>query len=120
MKALQAARLKALRELIEPYQKDAADVAGVSDFSWGRYESGKSEINPIALATFALAYKVPTEWVLTGRLTGMPDDLINKLYQGYPQLLAASREGSAEPLPPISPPARIRRGTRSPGTAKAG
>jgi transcriptional regulator with XRE-family HTH domain len=122
LKALQSARLKALRELVEPYKKDAAEVAGVSEHSWGRYEANdKSGINPLALAAFALAYKVPAEWVLTGRLTGMPDDLISKLYEGYPQLLAASREGSEAPLPQPEAPSRTRaRASRTPGTAKAG
>jgi len=120
LKALQGARLKALRELVEPYQKDAAEVAGVSQFSWGRYEAGKSELNPLALATFALSYRVPAEWVLTGRLTGMPDDLIAKLYREYPQLLTASQEGSEAPLPPPASPGRSRSATsRTSGKAKA-
>jgi transcriptional regulator with XRE-family HTH domain len=119
LKSLQAARLKALRELLTAFRRDVAEAVGVSEHSWGRYEAGKSEINPIALANFALFYDVPVEWVLTGRLTGMPDDLIRKIVSAYPHLLAGALSGTAEQDPPPDRPGRTRSSAaRSPGKAR--
>lgn len=122
IKDLQARRLTALREMLEPFKKDAAESAGVSEHSWGRYEQGESGIDPIALATFCLKYKVPAEWVITGRLFGMPDDLIQKIYRGHRLLHDASLDDSVElPPRPVKParPSSRKKEADSRGTATA-
>jgi DNA-binding XRE family transcriptional regulator len=114
LKELQARRLKAIRELLEPFQKDAAEAAGVSEHSWGRYESGQSEINPLALAFFVKKYPDATaDWVLTGDMRGLSNEVIDRLYQGYPHVVAASRDDSVALSLLPARPSRSRRASRT-------
>lgn len=95
IRAAQARRLRRLRSIVQPVQIDAARPAGVSAFSWNRMEKNEAEISAVALARWAQAHDLPTEYVLTGRLDGLKDPLIRLI-------LAAEAEEEAAPAEPVS------------------
>lgn len=91
----QAERLRRLRRLLTAYQADAGDAAGVSKDAWSRMEIGTTRVDCVALARFAAAYDVPAEYVVTGRLAGMREDLIRRVTMA---------EAAEAPEPPRFPP----------------
>jgi transcriptional regulator with XRE-family HTH domain len=91
----QRIRLRRLREVLTPYQAEAARAAGVSNDSWNNMELGRSRISIVALARFCAAFGrpyggLPTEYVTTGRLSGLPDNLVR-------QILELEKEEAAGP-----------------------
>jgi transcriptional regulator with XRE-family HTH domain len=105
---------------MEPVQADAARRAGVSVHAWSRMETGKATVDPVALARWCNAHDIPAEYVITGRLDGLPD-AVKRL------VIWSEREAemqSAAPLgtsAPASPPLKRSRGRprRKPDTAGA-
>lgn len=75
IKADQARRLRWLREQMGLQQIEAAELAGVTRFSWYRMEKGASLIDTVALARFLGAHGFSADYVVSGRTGGLPDDL---------------------------------------------
>jgi transcriptional regulator with XRE-family HTH domain len=75
MAAQQAERLRRLRSAVAKSQAAAARAAGVSKDAWNRMELGTYRINALALARFGQTYDIPTEYVISGRLIGLPEHL---------------------------------------------
>lgn len=94
--AAQAARLRRLRQLITAWQVEAADAAGVSKDSWSRMELGQARIDAVALGRFAMHYGVPAEYVITGRLHGLPDGLLRRVTLAEETELRDAPAGSAD------------------------
>jgi transcriptional regulator with XRE-family HTH domain len=88
-----AERLKLLRSVVEPVQAEAARQAGVPAYTWNRYETGRGEIGVDALAAFANAYDVTTDYVLTGDLRGLRTDVLDAV------LILRARRGPTPPSP---------------------
>lgn len=97
----QALRLRRFRSTLTPIQADAARAAGVGKDVWNRMELGETRINAVALARFCDAYEVPTEYVMTGRFTGLEESLVRALVlleseeAGGPRAVARSK-GTSE------------------------
>jgi transcriptional regulator with XRE-family HTH domain len=100
IKAAQKARLRALREILDPVQSNAARRSGVSVPSWNRMEVGDTEVSAVALARFCAAYGVPAEWVITGGLAGLRPEIVLVLAREHPELIAGAGESSAGPSNP--------------------
>lgn len=75
IKAAQARRLLWLREQMGLRQMQAAELAGVTRFSWGRMEKGEALIDTVALVRFLARWGYSADWVVSGRATGLPEDL---------------------------------------------
>ena len=73
--ARQAERLRRLRSATAKSQAAAARAAGVSKDAWNRMETGIYRINALALSRFGEAFDIPTEYVISGRLAGLPEHL---------------------------------------------
>jgi transcriptional regulator with XRE-family HTH domain len=106
---------------VTPVQADAARAAGVSVFSWNRYEKGGTKVDAVALAKFCDAFDVAAEYVITGKLTGQPDPLLRLLAAAE----AASVAETAAAEPPASllsaaPPRSAARASRQPGRSPSG
>lgn len=76
MREAQSARLKRLRTCISRSQAAAAREAGVSKDAWNRMENGEHKISPLALARYGAAHGIATEYVISGKLIGLPDELM--------------------------------------------
>ena len=59
-------RLRALRERAAQSRAVAAEVTGVNPLTLIRYESGARPPSIDALLRYARAYRVTTDWILTG------------------------------------------------------
>lgn len=82
----QGQRLTRLRARLGFDQNDAAKLGMIDRDAWGRMERGTAKINPIALHRFIAAVTatgagVTAEYVITGRLVGLDDDLIRELLE---------------------------------------
>lgn len=75
----QAVRLRRLRRIVTAYQADAAEVAQISQDAWSRMELGVARIDPVALGRFAAHYGVTADYVITGRLTGLPEPVLRRV-----------------------------------------
>lgn len=120
VRAAQQERLQRLREAVEPLQADAARRAGVSVHAWSRMETGKSSVDAVALARWCEAHGLPADYVITGRLDGLPDPLKRILMMAEAE--AATRSGGRPGISePASPPLKRTRGRprRTAGTVKA-
>jgi len=120
IRAAQQQRLTRLRQIMEPVQADAARRAGVSVHAWSRMETGRSTVDPVALARWCGAHAIPAEYVITGHLDGLPDRvkrLVIRAEQDAEQLSAALPSTSA----PASPQPKRTRGRprRNSGIATA-
>lgn len=118
VRAAQQRRLTRLRQIIEPVQADAARRAGVSVHAWSRMETGKATVDPVALARWCTAHDIPAEYVITGRLDGLPDPVKRLVIWAERE---AETQSAAQPgiSAPASPPPKRTRGRpkRKPGTA---
>lgn len=94
--AAQAQRLRRLRALVCGYQIDAAEAGGVSADTWSRMETAQARLDCVALARWAAAYEVPAEYVITGRLYGLSDELL--------RLVARAEEAAAPANGPVGGP----------------
>lgn len=107
----QAVRLRRLRRILTAYQADAAEVAQISQDAWSRMELGVARIDSVALGRFAAHCGVTADYVITGRLTGLPEPVLRRVMASEAaDPLAQAPEPPAlpeEPLevPPPSPPA---------------
>lgn len=109
----QKARLRRLRQILEPVQADAARRAGVSIHSWSRMETpGKTSVDPVAVARWCQAQSIPADYIIMGRLDGLPDAVkrLVMLAEAEDEKQSVARQGSAAPS---SPPPK-----RSPGRPK--
>jgi len=77
--AEQQQRLRRLRVALTPNQAEAARASGVGKDAWNKMEMGRTRVNAVALARFCGAYGLPTEYVMTGAFTGLPDGLVRQL-----------------------------------------
>ena len=101
----QQVRLRRLRESVEPVQANAARRAGVSVHSWSRMETGLSSVDIVALARWCESYNLPADYVVTGRLDGLPDAVKRQLILAETALAAAATSGAVQ-----GPPSQRRRG----------
>ncbi|MBU6190687.1 MAG: helix-turn-helix domain-containing protein [Betaproteobacteria bacterium] len=76
MQRAQARRLRRLREHLSESQIAAAGEAGVSKDAWNRMETGEHKISPLALARYGAAHDIAVEYVISGRLVGLPEPLM--------------------------------------------
>lgn len=120
IRAAQQERLARLRQIMEPVQADAARRAGVSVHAWSRMETGKSTVDPVALARWCEAHDLPADYVILGRLDGLPDALKRLMIAAEAE---AEQRSSAPPhtSAPASPQPKRSRGRprRNAGTAPA-
>jgi transcriptional regulator with XRE-family HTH domain len=120
IRAAQQERLARLRQIMEPVQADAARRAGVSFHAWSRMETGKSTVDAVALARWCEAHNLPADYVILGRLDGLPDPVKRAVIAAEAE---AERRSGAQPHsgePAIPPPKRSRgRPRRIAGTAPA-
>lgn len=93
----QSTRLARLRRLVGMQKGDAADVAGVSRFSWYRMEEGKARIDAVALARFLAYRNLPAEYVISGGFLGLPPDLVRDLVRDEEHEAAAAAVSSEAP-----------------------
>lgn len=116
--AEQARRLRRLRERFTGVLNEAAAAGGVSRFSWSRMEEGRSRIDTVALARFGEFYRVPTEYVISGNLTGLAPDLARELLRV--EDAEASAAAHSAPAPEPEPLNRTgRKSTRGSGRKRA-
>lgn len=112
IKAAQKARLRALREAVEPIQKNAAIRSGVSPEAWNRMEKGDTEVSSIALARFCLSYGMPADWVILGALAGLPPALQRAFVSELPALIAGA-EPDTDSEPASQPPGGTGQGRKA-------
>lgn len=118
IRAAQQARLRRLREAVEPVQADAARRAGVSVHTWSRMEIGRTTVDPIALARWCQAHDLPADYVIMGRLDGLPDSLKRLLVLAEAEQQSDAQQRISAPASPA--PTRTRgRPRRTVDKAKA-
>ncbi len=102
--AAQAARLRRLREQLGLQQVDAAALAKVTRFAWRRMEAGEKRIDAVSLHRFLGYRNITADYVISGKLSGLPEDLIEELARrsasAPPPGAAAAGTGSAPPGAP--------------------
>ena len=120
VRAAQQQRLGRLRQIMEPVQADAARRAGVSVHAWSRMETGKATVDPVALARWCAAHDIPAEYVITGRLDGLPD-AVKRLVIYAEREAETQSAGPQNTSAPATPPPKRSRGRprRKPDTAGA-
>lgn len=96
----QQERLRRLRMIVEPVQADAARRAGVSVHAWSRMETGGATVDPVALARWCEAHGLPADYVITGRLDGLPDALKRLLVLAEAEQQSAEQSGISVPSSP--------------------
>jgi transcriptional regulator with XRE-family HTH domain len=77
----QRIRLRRLREVFTPVQAEAARLANVSRFAWNKMELGRARVNAVALTRYCMAYRIPTEYVMTGSYEGLPAEIASHLQE---------------------------------------
>jgi len=92
----QRIRLVRLRKALTPSQSDAARAGGVTRDAWHRMELGRNRINAVALAKFGAAYELPTEYVISGRVVGLPEPLARLILAAEARDAAEGREQVAK------------------------
>ena len=110
-----------LRRAVARNQAYAARAAGVSPDAWNRMETGNKRIDALPLARFAAAYKVPAEYVISGRLAANFEDHVARViaaFEAQDEALrrpAATTERSQEPGEGASSRTSDERSTRGTG-----
>ena len=109
-RAGQKERLARLRQIVEPVQADAARRAGVSVHVWSRMEKpGGSTVDPVALASWCAEHGLPADYVITGRLDGLPDPVKRLIVMAEAE--AETRSGAQPGIAaPANPPPKRSRG----------
>lgn len=119
IRSAQQERLRRLREAVEPVQADAARRAGVSVHTWSRMEIGRTTVDVVALARWCDAHGLPADYVVTGRLDGLPDGLKRALVLAEAEAAQQSAGPPGTSVPASPSPTRTRgRPRRNAGTAK--
>lgn len=77
--AAQSARLERLRRLMGLSLIHAANLAGVTRFTWSRMEKAGARIDAVALGRFLREVKMPAEYVISGGYAGLPPELVRDL-----------------------------------------
>lgn len=81
----QARRLMHFRRVLGLTRTTAAEMAGISRFSWRRMEEGLGRIDTVPLRRFLAAYErhpnLPAEYIISGSTAGLPPLLAMNLLQ---------------------------------------
>ena len=91
-----AERLAQLRSVLNGNQAAVARLIGISQPAWNRYERGTRDIDVAALTRFCEIFGVSADWVVLGDLYSLPGEVIARLVEAYPQIVA---ETAARRLP---------------------
>lgn len=74
-----AARLRATRRALGLSQRDAANVAAVSEQRWSNWERGEHLLDLMAAIRFAERFGVTLDWLYRGDPSGLPYALAERL-----------------------------------------
>jgi transcriptional regulator with XRE-family HTH domain len=80
-------RIRWIREEVGETQARVAEVAGVGQATWQRYESGECMPDPFLLVTFCRKFRVSMDYVFRGTLEGVQRDLALRLYRKHGSLV---------------------------------
>lgn len=83
-----SARLRAIRKIAGIRQVDLAQICGVDQSTWSKWENGTRAPDLLPVMRFALRAKASLDLILLGRPTTSQPDLIRTLRRLYPELLA--------------------------------
>jgi transcriptional regulator with XRE-family HTH domain len=86
-------RLRWVREAMEKSQEQMAEIVGVHQTAWSKYESGERWPDQFKIPTIIAKLKITRAYLLEDCLRGVDQDLAIQLVADHPELAGPKRKG---------------------------